>query len=130
MPLAANLMSQRAAPASVVSDAAVTAAIELWAQSCGAESMSLSAPTLWRGLAVVSWAQHADDRQVGTTLRFAPEVSREAITASLGALAAKASFTTAQCTAPTARELRQSGDGWMLVGECPVAGAKYNPALC
>ncbi|MES2885230.1 MAG: hypothetical protein V4709_10525 [Pseudomonadota bacterium] len=123
-PLTANLMSQRVAPAAVASDAIVAAEIEHWAQGCGAESIAFNAPTRWRGLTVVSWVRRADDKQLLATLSFAPEVSREAIRASLGPLAAKASLTVAHCAAPAARELRQSGDGWALVCECPVAAAE------
>lgn len=116
----ANRMTRRDAPAAVASDAGVAAAIEQWAQSCAAESVALSAPMLWRGLVVASWTRQVNDESVQTTLLFAPDVNHEAITASLGALAAKASPTSAPCNGPVMRELRQSGQAWALVCECAV----------
>lgn len=122
-PMSANLMSQPAAPAPVVSDTHMAAAIEQWAQGCAVEAVGLNAPTLWRGLAVASWGQQADGQRIRTTLRFSPEVTRGAITASLGSLAANASFASAQCTRPVMRELRSSGEGWALVCECLIKEA-------
>ncbi len=116
----ANQMTRHDAPAAVASDAGVAAALEQWAQSCAAETVALSAPMLWRGLVVASWTKQASDKSAQTMLLFTPEVTHEAITASLGALAAKVSLTSAQCTAPVVRELRQSGQGWALVCECAV----------
>lgn len=121
--MAANLMSQPAAPAPVASDAKVAAAIEQWAQGCVAESIGLNAPTLWRGLAVASWVQQANDQRMQTTLRFASDVTRGVIAASLGSLAVKASLASTQCAQPVVRELRPSGEGWTLVCECPIEGA-------
>lgn len=120
-PLMWNLMSQRDA-----SETAAAAAIERWAQSCAAESPGLSAPTLWRGLAVAAWSRQAESAQVQTTLLFAPEVSHEAITTALDALAAKATLTSAQCAGPVTRELRQSARGWALVCEC-TRGSERSP---
>lgn len=117
-PLTSNLMHDRAAPSSIASDTAVAAAIEQWARTCGAEAIALTAPTRWRGLAVTSWVRQADDQRMRATLLFAPDVSQEAITASLGSLAVKATLTAAQCAGPVTRELRQTNAGWALTCEC------------
>ena len=117
-PLTSNSMRDRAAPSFIASDTAVAAAIEQWARTCGAEAIALTAPTRWRGLAVVSWVRQADDQRMRATLLFAPDVSQEAITASLGSLAVKATLTAAQCAGPVTRELRRANTGWTLTCEC------------
>lgn len=101
-----------------VSNTATAAAIEQWARSCDASSVSLSSPTLWRGLTVTGWQQLADAGRSTTTLRFAPETGRETLDMALGSLAVPATFATAACAAPVTRELRQPGSAWTLVCEC------------
>ncbi|MDO9453071.1 MAG: hypothetical protein Q7J29_09435 [Stagnimonas sp.] len=114
----------QSAPAPAASETGAAVAIEHWAQDCADVPVTLTVLTLWRGLTVTSWAQQAGNQRLRTTLRFAPEVTREAIAVSLGSLAAKASLATLQCDAPMTRELRPSDDGWTLVCECPTAATE------
>lgn len=112
-PVTSMLMSPRDS-----SKIAVASAIERWAQSCEADALDLDEQRQWRGLALHSWARQGGDAFFQTALLFAPEVTGEAIAASLGALAAKATLTTSACVGPVMRELRQLSAGWALVCEC------------
>jgi len=118
VPRAANLLDPHTAPTTVVNETSAAAAIERWAQSCDAASIGLVGPMRWRGLEVVAWRQQLDDQQVVTTLRFAPEITREALAAALGSLATKTSLTAAHCAHTVLRELRPSEAGWSLTCEC------------
>ncbi len=122
-PLTAKLMREADAPVTS-SDASLASAIERWALSCEADTPSLSVPMLWRGLAVVAWTAQREADQGSTLLQFAPEVTAEAIRASLGSLAGSAMLNSVQCPVPVRRELRQSNGSWALVCECTEPAAE------
>lgn len=120
-PAKAGLMARRdelAASADTRTDAAPAAGVEQWASSCLATAAARKAPSQWRGLALAGWTQQLEGHSVKTTLHFAPEASQEAITASLGSLASKATLNSPDCAVPVQRELRQSNGAWVLVCEC------------